>query len=276
MEIRNAISPQEFKGLNTGQLREQLLVSDLFRPGEQKFVYTHFDRMIIGGIIPQTSLTLPDGREVTGTDYFLERREAGVLNVGGPGKVTVDGKEYALGYKDLLYVGMGAREVQFSSDDPQQLAEFYLVSTTAHHPCPTQKIEFDSIEPIELGSSENASKRVLRKYLLPETQQTSQLTMGMTSIEPGNVWCNIPGHTHARKTEVFLIFELDAEEIVLFVVGEPTETRHLVVKNEEAVIVPGWSVHPGVGTGNYTLLWAMAGENQVFSDANGLPMKDLK
>lgn len=276
MEIRNAISPQEVMGLNTKKLREEFLVSGLFIPGEQKFVYTNFDRMIIGGICPQTSLTLQDGREVTGTDYFLERREVGIFNIGSTGKVTVDGIEYSLGYKDLLYVGMGARALQFSSNDPQHLAKFYLVSTSAHLPCPTKKIEFDSIEPIKLGSGEDASKRVLRKYIVPENLQTSQLTMGLTSVEPGNVWCNMPGHTHARKTEVFLFFELDSETVILSVIGEPTETRHLMVKNEEAVIVPGWSVHPGVGTGNYTLLWAMAGENQVFSDADDIPMTDLK
>lgn len=276
MEIKNTVNPQFAKSLNTEGLRQEFLISGLFTPGEQKLVYTHFDRMIVGGICPRKSLMIEDCREVTGTDYLLERREMGIINIGSPGVIKVDGEEYALDYKDLLYVGMGARDLQFLSKNQKELAKFYLVCTTAHQSYPTKKIAFDTIEPINLGSSESASKRVLYKYIVPENIKTSQLTMGMTMLEPGNVWSNIPGHTHARKTEVFLNFELREEEVIFNIIGEPQETRHIVSKNEEALIVPGWSVHSGAGTSSYTLIWGMAGENQNFTDMDGVPLKDLR
>ncbi len=276
MEIRHAFNPQYIRSLTTEVLRKEFLISELFTPGKQKLVYTHFDRMIIGGICPQTSLTLEDSRKITGTDYLLERREMGILNVGSPGVIKVDGEEYILNYKDLLYIGMGVRDIQFSSKKQEELAKFYLVCTTAHQVYPTKKIEFNMVEPIQLGSAEVASKRTLYKYVVPETIKTSQLTMGMTMVEPGNVWCNIPGHTHTRKTEVFLFFELKEEAVIVNIIGEPTETRHIITRNEEALIAPGWSIHSGVGTSHYTLIWGMAGENQTFTDMDGIPFKDMQ
>ena len=264
------------KSLTTKGLRQEFLISKLFFPGRQLLVYTHFDRMIIGGICPQDPLTIQDTQEVTGTDYLLERREMGIMNIGSSGMILVDGVEYLLNYKDLLYVGRGAKDIQFMSKNPRELAKFYLICTTAHQSYPTKKIEFNSIEPIYLGSTEEASKRVLYKYIVPETIKTSQLTMGMTRIEPGNVWCNIPSHTHARKTEVFLYFEIKEEAVIFNIIGEPEETRHIVTRNEEALIVPGWSIHSGVGTSNYTLIWGMAGENQTFADMDKISFKDLE
>ncbi len=276
MEIRNAVNPQYVKSLTTEGLRQEFLIQGLFVPGEQRLVYTNFDRMIAGGICPWAPIAIQGCREVTGTDYLLERREMGVINIGSPGMIKVDSEKYILGYKDLLYIGMGARNIEFSSKNPEELAKFYLVCTTAHQSYPTTKIEFDTIEPIYLGSSEASSKRILYKYIVPETLETCQLTMGMTMVEPNNVWSNMPSHTHARKTEVFLNFELAEDAVVFNMIGEPSETRHIVTRNEEALIVPGWSVHCGAGTSHYTLIWGMAGENQTFTDMNGVPMHDLR
>lgn len=276
MEIRQAFNAQYIKSLTTEGLRKEMLISGLFIPGKMKMVYTHFDRMIVGGICPQGPLTIDDTRKITGTDYLLERREIGIINIGYTGTIKVDGEEYVLKYKDLLYVGMKAHDIQFLSKNQEELAKFYFVCTTAHQAYPTKKIEFNMVEPIPLGSAEGASKRVLYKYIVPETIQTSQLTMGMTAVEPGNVWCNIPGHTHARKTEAFLFFELKEDAIIVNIIGEPKETRHIITRNEEAIIAPGWSIHSGVGTSNYTLIWGMAGENQTFTDMDGIPFNDLQ
>jgi 4-deoxy-L-threo-5-hexosulose-uronate ketol-isomerase len=276
MEIRNAINSQYVKGLTTEGLRKEFLIPGLFIPGEQKLVYTHFDRMIVGGICPRKSLSIQDSREITATDYLLERKEIGIINIGSRGTVNVDGKEYVLDYKDGLYIGMGTRDFRFSSENPKALAKFYLVCTIAHQAYPTKKIEFCQITPIHLGSAEGASKRILYKYIVPENIKSSQLTMGMTAVEPGNVWNTIPSHTHARKTEIYLYFDIKEDAVVFQMMGEPIETRHLVVRNEEALIVPGWSIHSGVGTNNYTLIWGMAGENQTFTDMDGIPIKALK
>ena len=276
MEIRQAFNGQYIKSLTTEELRKEMLIPGLFISGKIKMVYTHFDRMIVGGICPRQPLTIDDTRKVTGTDYLLERREMGIINIGSPGIIKVDGEDYVLDYKDLLYIGMGIRDIQFLSKNQEELAKFYFVCTTAHQTYPTKKIEFNMIQPISLGSTEGASKRVLYKYIVPETIQTSQLTMGMTAVEPGNVWCNIPGHTHARKTEAFLFFELKEDAIIVNIIGEPKETRHIITRNEEAIIAPGWSIHSGVGTSNYTLIWGMAGENQAFTDMDGIPFNDLQ
>lgn len=276
MEIRNAINSQYVKGLTTEGLRQEFLIPGLFIPGEQKLVYTHFDRMIVGGICPRKSLSIQDSREITATDYLLERREMGIINIGSRGTVNVDGKEYVLDYKDGLYIGMGTQDLQFSSENPKAFAKFYLVCTIAHKAYPTKKIEFCQIAPIHLGSAEGASKRILYKYIVPENIKSSQLTMGMTAVEPGNVWNTIPSHTHARRTEIYLYFDIKEDAVVFQMMGEPIETRHLVVRNEEALIVPGWSIHSGVGTNNYTFIWEMAGENQTFTDMDGIPIKALK
>ena len=276
IEIINEINLHYVKSLMTEDLRRAFLIPGIFTPGEQKLVYTYFDRMIIGGICPRKTISIQESREITGTDYLLERREMGIINIGSRGTVNVDGKDYLLDHMDGLYIGMGTREIQFSSENTKELAKFYLISTIAHKACPTKKIEFFQIEPINLGSTERASKRILYKYIVPENIKSSQLTMGMTMVEPKNVWNTIPGHTHARKTEIYLYFNLKENEVVFQMMGEPTETRHIVVRNEEALIVPGWSTHSGVGTSNYTLIWGMAGENQTFEDMDEVPLKDLK
>lgn len=276
MEIRNAINSQYTKSLTTEGLRQAFLIPGLFTLGEQKLVYTYFDRMIVGGICPRKTISIQDSREITGTNYLLERREMGIINIGSSGTVNVDGKKYLLNYKDGLYIGMGMRDIQFSSENPEELAKFYLICTTAHKAYPTEKIELNQIEPVHLGSAEEANKRTLYRYIIPDSIKSSQLTMGMTMVEPGNVWNTMPCHTHARKTEIYLYFNLKEDAVVFQMMGEPTETRHIVMKNEEALIVPGWSIHSGVGTSNYTLIWGMAGENQVFTDMDEVPIKILR
>jgi len=276
IEIINEINLHYVKSLMTEDLRRAFLIPGIFTPGEQKLVYTYLDRMIVGGICPRKTISIQESREITGTNYLLERREMGIINIGSRGTVNVDGKDYLLDHMDGLYIGMGTREIQFSSENTKELAKFYLISTIAHKTYPTKKIEFFQIKPINLGSAEKASKRILYKYIVPENIKSSQLTMGMTMVEPGNVWNTIPGHTHARKTEVYLYFDLKEDSVVFQIMGEPSETRHIVVRNEEALIVPGWSVHSGVGTSNYTLIWGMAGENQTFTDMDEIPLKDLR
>jgi len=276
METKNAINPQYTKSLTTEGLRQAFLIPGLFTPGEQKLVYTYFDRMIVGGICPRKTISIQDSQEITGTNYLLERREMGIINIGSSGTVNVDGKKYLLNYKDGLYIGMGMRDIQFSSENPEELAKFYLICTTAHKAYPTEKIELNQIEPVHLGSAEEANKRTLYRYIIPDSIKSSQLTMGMTMVEPGNVWNTMPCHTHARKTEIYLYFNLKEDAVVFQMMGEPTETRHIVMKNEEALIVPGWSIHSGVGTSNYTLIWGMAGENQVFTDMDEVPIKILR
>ena len=211
-----------------------------------------------------------------GVDYFLERRELGVINIGGPGTVILDGEEYDLYYKDGLYAGMGIKEVSFKSDDPANPAKFYLNSAPAHHTYPTLKITMEMANKRPLGSVEGCNKRVINQYIHPEVCQSCQLVMGMTSLEVGSNWNTMPCHTHERRMEVYLYFELGEDDVVFHMMGEPQETRHLVMRNEEAVISPSWSIHSGVGTKNYTFIWGMVGENQTFDDMDDVDMKDIR
>jgi len=276
MEIRNAINPQYARSITTECLRQEFLVRGLFIPGELKLVYSHFDRIIIGGICPRKPLSVQVSREIIGSDYLLERREMGIINIGSRGTVNVDGKEYMLDRKDGLYIGMGTRNIQFSSENPNDLAKFYLNCATAHKTYPTEKIELSQIKPVHLGSAEEANKRTLYKYIHPDGVKSCQLVMGLTTLETGNVWNTMPCHTHVRRMEVYLYFDIKEDAVVFHLLGEPTETRHIVVRNEEAVISPSWSIHSGVGTRNYTFIWGMVGENQTFSDMDEVPIKDIK
>lgn len=276
MEIRNAINPQYAQSLTTECLRQEFLVRGLFSPGELKLVYSHFDRIIIGGICPRKPLSIQVSREIIGSDYILERREMGIINIGSRGTINVDGKEYILDHKDGLYIGMGTRDIKFSSENPKDLAKFYLNCATAHKMYPTGKIELSQIKPVHLGSTEEANKRTLYKYIHPDGIKSCQLVMGLTTLEPGNVWNTMPCHTHVRRMEVYLYFDIKEDAVVFHLLGEPTETRHILVRNEEAVISPSWSIHSGVGTRNYTFIWGMVGENQTFADMDEVPIKALK
>ena len=275
MEIRHALSPSEAKGLDTKALREKFLINDLFQPGKLKLVYSHIDRIIIGGVCPnEEALQLQAGKEI-GADFFLERREMGVINIGGKGIVTVDDTEITLQSKEGLYIGAGSKKVSFSSCDQDNLSRFYLNCATAHKSFPTTKVTAENAKQIKLGSMEESNKRTIYQLIHPDVLQSCQLCMGMTVLEPGCVWNTMPCHTHDRRMEVYLYFEMEKESIVFHQMGEPQETRHIIMRNEEAVISPSWSIHSGVGTRNYTFIWGMVGENQTFTDMDPIEMANL-
>lgn len=286
MEVRTAASPKDVKHYTTDRLREEFLIQDLFIPGEIKLVYSHIDRIITGAAVPVEPLILTAGAELR-ANYFLERREMGIINVGGKGTVTVDGKVYTLDYKDGMYIGKGAEDIVFASIDGAEPAKFYLNSAPAHTSYPTVaiKMEGEASEDtviikdenkVELGCLEESNHRVINKYILPGQVESCQLVMGMTALKPGSVWNTMPCHTHDRRMEVYLYFEMPEDAFVMHYMGEPQETRHLVVRNEEAVILPSWSIHAGSGSRAYTFIWGMVGENQEFTDMDAVENKELR
>lgn len=276
MELRTASSPRDVKTYDTTRLREEFLIQDLFRPDEVKMVYSHIDRIITGAAMPVSkALTLAAGEELR-AEYFLQRREMGIINIGGEGKVTVDGTAYTLRHRDGIYVGRGCKDIVLESVDGSKPAKFYFNSTPAHKAYPTVYIRPEDCVNVELGSLEQSNHRNICKYILPGQVESCQLVMGMTTLRPGSVWNTMPCHTHDRRMEVYLYFDLPEDAFVMHYMGEPTETRHIVVRNEEAVISPSWSIHSGSGTQAYTFIWGMAGENQDFDDMDGCAMKDLK
>ena len=275
MELRTASSPKDVKHYDTTRLREEFLIDTLFAPDEVRLVYSHIDRIITGSAVPVAgTLVLADGSALY-TAHFLDRRELGVINIGGAGTVTVDGKTYALRNRDGLYVGMGVGEVRFESADAKTPAKFYLNSAPAHHVCPTVLIRPEDCQKVELGSLEESNHRTICKYILPGQVESCQLVMGMTVFSEGSVWNTMPAHTHERRMEVYLYFDMPKDRVVFHLMGKPGETRHIVVRNEQAVISPSWSIHAGVGTGAYTFIWGMAGENQTFTDMDNVPMDAL-
>lgn len=276
MEIRNAIHPEHAEMFNTEEIREHFLIQELFSVDEIKLVYSYFDRLIVGGVCPSDPLTLEVDEKIIGAPHLLERREMGIINIGGAGTVSVDGVDYAIKPRDGLYIGMGAAELIFSSDSKDALAKFYLNCAPAHTSYPNAKVSFDEAEPVMLGEMAQSNKRTIRKFIHPDGVKSCQLVMGMTSLEPGCVWNTMPVHTHQRRMEAYFYFDLTDDQIVFHFMGEPFETRHIVVRNEEAVLSPSWSIHSGAGTGNYTFIWGMVGENQTFTDMDGIPMSELK
>ena len=287
MELRTAASPKDVKYYTTQRLREEFLIQNLFVADEIKLVYSHIDRIITGAATPVSkTLELTAGDELR-AEYFLQRREMGVINVGGTGVITIDGKQYELAYKDGMYIGMGARDISFSSKDSSAPAKLYLNSAPAHKAYPTVLIKPEG-EPgegivivkdenkVELGSLEESNHRVICKYILPGQVESCQLVMGMTKLAPGSVWNTMPCHTHDRRMEVYLYFEMPEDAFVMHYMGEPDETRHIIMRNEEAVISPSWSIHAGSGSQAYTFIWGMVGENQAFDDMDAVAMKDLR
>ena len=276
MTQRFAIGPRETATLTTSGLREHFLIDSLFVPGEITLTYTHYDRMIVGGAQPaEAPLALPCPESLK-AEYFLERRELGALNVGGTGTVTVDGTVYELGNQDCLYVGLGSKEVTFASADAAQPAKFYLLSAPAHHAHPTTRRTQAEATPVEMGDAETANRRTIYKYIYAEGIQSCQLVMGLTQLRPGNVWNTMPSHTHDRRMEAYLYFNLPASQRVLHMLGEPTETRPLWVSNEQAVLSPPWSIHTGCGTSAYAFIWGMAGENREYTDMDAVPLEALR
>lgn len=286
MELRTASSPKDMKYYDTQRLREEYLIDDLFKKDEIKLVYSHIDRIITGSAVPVKPLKLTAGEELK-AEYFLQRREMGVINIGPAGFITIDGKKYEVGHKEAMYIGMGARDIVFESVDPQKPAKFYLNSAPAHMTYPTKLIKLEGtpsedvviVKPEnkkELGTLEEANHRTINKFILPGQVETCQLEMGMTHLEPGSVWNSMPCHTHDRRMEVYLYFDMDDDQMLMHFMGEPQETRHIVMHNEQAVISPSWSIHCGCSTKNYTFIWGMVGENQDFDDMDNIEPIDLR
>ena len=276
MEIRFAIGKNETRQLNTDGLRENFLVQELFLANQIKLVYSHHDRVIIGGAMPAgAEVILPNPAELRAA-YFLERRELGIINLGGPGSVLADGNKYALDKLECLYLGKGVQDIRFQSDDSSAPAKFYILSAPAHQSYPTCKYTREDAAPVSLGEAATSNKRTVYKYIHNDGIRSCQLVMGLTVLEPGSVWNSVPPHTHTRRMEVYLYFDLDAAHRLFHFMGEPQETRHIVMANDEAVISPPWSMHFGCGTSNYAFVWGMAGENLDYTDMDPAPIPTLK
>ncbi|MGJ1433894.1 5-dehydro-4-deoxy-D-glucuronate isomerase [Sphingobacterium spiritivorum] len=276
-ESRYAIGPQESKALDTAGLRKNFLIQKLFDADQIHFVYTHYDRYMAGGAMPVSGkIKLDTIPELLKEEYFLSRRELGIINVGGKGSVEVDGTVYELEYKEALYIGKGNKEIFFSSEDPQKPAKFYMNSTPAHCNFPTKKVTKETAIKKELGTLETANHRTINQMLLNTVLETCQLQMGMTELQPGSVWNTMPAHTHDRRMEVYFYFEVPQEQSVCHFMGQPDETRHIWMQNDQAVISPPWSIHSGAGTSNYTFIWGMAGENLDYDDMDKVAINDLK
>ena len=276
MDIRYANHPEDVKKYDTRELRKHFLIEDIFQSDKINLTYSHVDRIIAGGIKPVKEILSLEGGKELGSEYFLERRELGIINVGGDGIITLDGKVYEIKSKDGLYIGRGIKELKFESKDIENPAKFYVNSAPAHMTYETVKIEFDKAQPVKMGAAETSNKRTIYQYVHPNVCKSCQLLMGMTVLDEGSNWNTMPCHTHERRMEVYFYFNMSEETRVFHLMGQPTETRHLVVKNEEGVISPSWSIHSGVGTGNYTFIWGMVGENQTFTDMDHVKMDELK
>ena len=286
MELRTAASPKDVKNYDTKRLREEFLIEKVFREDEIYLVYSHIDRIITGAATPVSkALKLEAGDELR-AEYFLQRREMGVINIGGDGVITIDGKKYEVISRDGMYIGMGAKDIVFESKDASNPAKFYINSAPAHRTCPTVLIKREGTagegevvikdeNKKHLGCMQDSNERTINKYILPGQVESCQLEMGMTQLEPGSVWNTMPCHTHDRRMEVYLYFDLPEDAFVMHYMGEPRETRHIVMRNEQAVISPSWSIHSGAGSRNYTFIWGMVGENQDFDDMDDVRNQDL-
>ena len=276
MNNRYANHPNDSKKYDTNQLREHYMVEEIFSDDKVEITYSHVDRIIFGGIKPvNESLKLEAGKSM-GVDYFLERREMGVINVGGEGIVSIDGEEFTLNNKDGLYIGKGNRDIIFKSLNSENPAKFYINSVPAHKEYKTVKIEIEKANPVKMGDNSTLNKRTIYQYVHQNVCESCQLLMGLTILEPGSAWNTMTCHTHERRMEVYFYFDMQEDTRVIHLMGEPTETRHLIVKNEQAIISPSWSIHSGVGTSNYTFIWGMCGENQTFTDMDHIPIEVLR
>ena len=280
MDIRYSAHPKDVARYTTEELRKEFLITGLYKPDEVVCVYSHVDRMVTFGCMPVHEVVPIDkGLDVWGnfgTKFVLERREIGIFNLGGSGVIMADGVRYQLGYKDCLYITMGTKEVTFASDDAGNPARFYMVSAPAHCAYETKLITIAEAAKRPLGALETCNKRTINQFIHPSVLKTCQLTMGMTALEPGSTWNTMPSHTHERRMEVYTYFEIPENQVVFHMMGKPDETRHIVMQNYDAVISPSWSIHSGVGTSNYTFIWAMGGENQEFDDMDVIATPDLK
>ena len=276
MQIRFQNSPKETSQMNTQEQRDNFLIQNLMVPGSIQLTYSHYDRMIVGGVVPgATAIDLPNEGELK-ANFFLERRELGIINVGGKGTVTADGEAYTIEKLEAVYLGKGTKEVSFSSQDSDEPAMFYILSVPAHHTYPNRKMTKAEAAPVNLGDISTSNKRTIYKYIHNDGIQSCQLVMGLTVLDEGSVWNSVPPHTHTRRMEAYFYFDLHEAQRVMHFMGEPQETRHLVVANNEAIISPPWSMHFGVGTANYGFIWGMAGENKEFTDMDPVPVATIK
>ena len=274
-EVRHAANPTDFLAYDTPRIRQDFLIKGLLQDDQIRMVYSHYDRYISGGAVPKEAPLQLETIDPLKAAYFLERRELGIINVGGKGRVSVDGIDYDLEYKEALYVGKGQENVLFSSTDGQNPARFYFNSAPAHHAYPNQLITDSEAELVELGSLEASNARTIRKLIVNSIVKTCQLQMGMTEMKPGSVWNTMPAHKHDRRMEVYFYFELPDDQAVCHFMGEPQDTRHIWLHNEDAAISPPWSIHCGSGTSNYTFIWGMAGENLDYGDMDKCTVSEL-
>jgi 4-deoxy-L-threo-5-hexosulose-uronate ketol-isomerase len=276
MEIRFQNSPKETSRMNTEELRANFLAQNIVQADVVEMVYSHYDRVIIGGAKPVNATLKLENHPELRAEYFLERREIGIINVGGAGKVEADGATFDLEKLSCLYLGKGTKDVSFSSINPNEPAVFYLLSSPAHQAYPAQKMTKDEASPGTMGSVETANERTIYRYIHLDGIKSSQLVMGLTILKTGSVWNTMPAHTHTRRMEAYFYFDVQETQRVIHLMGEPTETRHLLVANHEAIISPPWSVHSGCGTSNYGFIWGMAGENLAYGDMDAVAIEDLR
>jgi 4-deoxy-L-threo-5-hexosulose-uronate ketol-isomerase len=276
MEIRYLADPERFPRMTTKELRKTFLVEKLFKPGKLEMLYSDTERAVVAGIVPiEKTLEIKGGKELA-SDYFAQRREVGIINIGAAGSITVDNQEYRLEKLDALYIGRGAREILFASADPENPAEFYLLSYPAHKEYPTKLIHKSAANQVKLGSMEASNKRIIYQYIRPGVAESCQMVMGLTILEPGCVWNTFPPHTHARRTEIYMYFDLAEDARIFHLMGPASETRHLVMKNKEVVLSPSWSIHAGAGSSSYTFIWGMGGENQEFDDMDFVEINAIR
>lgn len=274
-ESRYASSPEAVKKYDTTELRDEFLIETLMQEGKINLTYSHYDRYIAGSAVPIAPLEL-EPIDPLKAEYFLERRELGMINVGDNGVVEVDGTSYTLGYKDALYIGMGTKKVVFQSEDPKNPAKFYLNSAPAHTNYPTKKVSLADANKLELGSLETANHRTVNQMIIGGVITSCQLQMGMTELKTGSVWNTMPAHVHDRRMEVYFYMDIPEEQAVCHFMGQPNETRHIWMHNHQAVISPPWSIHCGSGTSNYTFIWGMAGENLDYTDMDVAKITDMR
>lgn len=280
MDIRYSCNQKDFKRYTTDETRKEFLIENLYVADEVVAVYSHVDRMVTLGCMPvNEEVSIDKGIDVWanfGTKYFLERREIGIFNIGGSGVIYADKESFHMSYKDCLYITQGTKNVRFSSDDAANPAKFYMVSAPAHCAYKTTYLPIEKAVKRPLGAMETSNKRTINQFIHPDVLPTCQLSMGMTELEPGSVWNTMPSHTHERRMEIYMYFEIPKDNVVFHMMGEGKETRHIVMQNEQAVISPSWSIHSGAGTSNYTFIWAMGGENQAFDDMDNIPTTELR
>jgi 4-deoxy-L-threo-5-hexosulose-uronate ketol-isomerase len=276
IEERFAVHVDDFKHYDTEKLRKHFLIEKIFEADEVLFVYTHYERIMVGGVMPVNKTVRLEPVYQQKADHFLDRRELGAINVGGKGTITVDGTRYEIDTKEALYIGCQTQEVTFSSADPKNPAKFYMNSAPAHRKCPTKKVGMSDAKVLEMGSSETCNERRINQLMINGVVETCQLQMGMTELQPGSIWNTMPVHTHSRRMEAYFYFNIPEEQAVCHFMGPADQTRHIWMSNEQAVVSPPWSMHSGVGTANYTFIWGMAGENLDYTDMDFHKPSDLR